>query len=181
MRLHQRRRYIQSDICMSVLYTTFTPKWCSRKHKASTRGHITSISFAAFLQTENYTSVITSSFTLLKSNLLIYVICFRLLLLEFAELIWVVSHVTLTCEHDVDRVRVNQHAKYLGHLVLKLLPRNTDRYVTHTGPITLFGPLKWWLQISMPAIRLQPHFPKNIFYYTNRFQSLVISMFPTLA
>jgi len=71
--------------------------------------------------------------------LLVFGSCYYNLLSSF-ELF---PRVTLTCEHDLDRVKVNQHAKYLGHLVLKLLPKNTDRYITHTGPITLLGPLKW--------------------------------------
>jgi len=46
---------------------------------------------------------------------------------------------TLTFKDDVDRVKMNQQAKYLGRCTLKLLFGHTH---THTGKITLPGPLE---------------------------------------
>jgi len=56
----------------------------------------------------------------------------------------------LTFKHDLDSVKVNRHAKYLGqcHLVQKLMSGQTYRHThththTHSVLIALLGPLKW--------------------------------------
>jgi len=45
---------------------------------------------------------------------------------------------TVTCERDLVRVKLNQHAEYLGHLVQKLLSGHTDtqtyRWVSLIAP-----------------------------------------------
>jgi len=56
------------------------------------------------------------------------------------------TYTTLTYELDVDKIKMNHHAEYLGQRKVILFysyHMNTDTH-TDSGPIALAGPLKWF-------------------------------------
>jgi len=69
---------------------------------------------------------------------------------------------TLSFKLVLNGVKGKQHAKYLGHLVHKILCGHTD---IHIGPVALPGPLKWSVNIIFTRLILLESMDVKMCFY----------------
>jgi len=89
---------------------------------------------------------------------------------------------TLTFELDLDRVKMNHHAIYLGQKSFssKVIARTHRHTHCHarTGPFALPGPLKWSVNMHTRTIvdrcRVQCYFRRSTTWFVTRLKSFTL-------